>query len=58
VEGADGQHNWAGGNGASRQRGAHRSLRIFMRLHRSGFQLDATVCVRVGEAIVYQIGRP
>jgi hypothetical protein len=26
--------------------------------HRSGFQLDATVCVQVGEAIVYQIGRP
>ena len=58
VEGADGEHNWAGGDGASRQRGVHRSLRILMRPHRSGFQLDATVCVQVGEAIVYQIGRP
>ena len=26
-----------------------------MRPHRSGFQLDTTVCVQVGEAIVYQI---
>ena len=29
-----------------------------MRPHRSGFQLDATVCVQVGEAIVYQMKRP
>ena len=29
-----------------------------MRPHRSGFQLDTTVCVQIGEAIVYQIGRP
>ena len=36
-------------------RGAHRSLRILMRPHRSGFQLDTTVCVHVGEAIVYQM---
>jgi hypothetical protein len=58
VEGADGQQNWAGGDAASRQRRVHRSLRILMRPHRSGFQLDTTVCVQVGEAIVYQIRRP
>ena len=57
VEGGDGQHNWAGGDPASWQRRAHRSLRIVMRPHRSRFQLDTTVCVQVGEAIVYQIRR-
>jgi hypothetical protein len=51
VEGADGQDNWAGGDGASWQRRAHRSLRILMRRHRSGFQLYTTVCVQVGEAM-------
>ena len=29
-----------------------------MRPHRSRFQLDTTVCVHVGEAIVYQMKRP
>ena len=43
---------------ASWQRGAHRSLRILMRPHRCGFQRDTTVCGQIGEAIVYQIGRP
>jgi hypothetical protein len=51
VEEADGLHNWAGGDGASWRRRAHRSLRILMRPHRSGFQLYATVCVQVGVAM-------
>jgi hypothetical protein len=44
--------------GASWQRGAHRSLRLVMRPHRSGFQLETIVCVQIGEAIVDQLRRP